>query len=511
MRYILIFISALFFNNSNAQAPAQGFAKTYTLNALGSTFPHLLTKNDTIITLGNMPVPNPPYYPWKISVNKIDTLGRLLSTNMVNDTTNNDYYVIYSSDFINTSDNGYIAVGCINNGLYGNIVKFNHDGGTEWIKKTRTTLNSQFNGFFDVAEYDINKYVVMGIQNPNSFQNSLWVYFVDRYGTKVRDTTYFRTGAVFQSPNSITVLSPNKIILGAGWGDYQTPWLLEIDSLGRIQREWRAPTNLGLEQAYGLQPTPDGGLIFCGARFDSIRSPDNTVHMTKGAITKLNSNLQLEWTKIVGESTADNKFVNGIITQDGNYVAIGQYVDFYNADHSQGAQSAWTQKVDMQGNGIWSSKDTALYIPSRNATLDYAWDIKELSSGSLIICGDATDLAAQPNRSTAFLIKLSNDGCRDTLFCHGRITPTASYSPSRGGESVSISPNPTTGTLHLTHTEGTALKSYTIADISGRIIAQNTSIPNDNELNLDLPNGVYFLIINDINGQTSRHKVVVLK
>jgi Secretion system C-terminal sorting domain len=88
---------------------------------------------------------------------------------------------------------------------------------------------------------------------------------------------------------------------------------------------------------------------------------------------------------------------------------------------------------------------------------------------------------------------------------------TASPSPSRGGEYIRVSPNPTTGTLHLTHTEGTTLKYYTIADISGKIITQNTSISNDNELNLDLPNGVYFLIVNDINGQASRHKVVVLK
>jgi hypothetical protein len=75
---------------------------------------------------------------------------------------------------------------------------------------------------------------------------------------------------------------------------------------------------------------------------------------------------------------------------------------------------------------------------------------------------------------------------------------------------VKVFPNPTTGALTLTHTSGTVLKTYTIADISGKIIAQNASIPSDNTLHLDLPNGVYFLLINDANGLITRHKVVLL-
>jgi hypothetical protein len=78
-------------------------------------------------------------------------------------------------------------------------------------------------------------------------------------------------------------------------------------------------------------------------------------------------------------------------------------------------------------------------------------------------------------------------------------------------KNIKILPNPTTGALTLTHAAGTTLKSYTIADISGKIIAQNASIPSDNTLHLDLPNGVYFLIVNDVNGVSTRHKVVILK
>ena len=70
MRYIIVFFILITSFFTYAQTPAYGFAKTYTLNANGSGFFRLLVQNDTIITLGNTPVPNPPYYPWKILNNK---------------------------------------------------------------------------------------------------------------------------------------------------------------------------------------------------------------------------------------------------------------------------------------------------------------------------------------------------------------------------------------------------------------------------------------------------------
>jgi hypothetical protein len=171
------------------------------------------------------------------------------------------------------------------------------------------------------------------------------------------------------------------------------------------------------------------------------------------------------------------------------------------------------QKFSPTLDPLWTSDIPLPYT----APVDFSNDalptaMVELSNGDFICTGAYSNSALDfvpRNKSNAWLGKMDSTGCWYDAGCS--VGTTASPSPSQGEESVSIFPNPTTGTLHLTHTEGTALKSYTIADISGKIITQNTSIPNDNELNLDLPNGVYFLIINDINGQMSRHKVVVLK
>jgi hypothetical protein len=494
MRYILIFISALFFNNINAQQAAYGFAKTYTLNANGSGFFRTLIQNDTIIALANTPVPNPPYYPWKISVSKIDTFGNLFSSTLVQDTTNNDYYTKTSSDFISTPDSGYIAVGCINNGLYGNIVKFNRNGQTQWIKKIRNTANNWFNGFFDVVQFSNNRYVCAGIQNSNNdFQNNLWLFFFDESGNKIRDTVYTSMGTRFQHPHSIKAVAPNKILLGAGWSDYQNPWILAIDTLGNVLHEWHAPTNLKLMETYGIQPTPDGGLIFCGSHLDSIIQTD--IIKSRGAITKLDSNFQVEWVRYLGQPVGDQKFVNGIITQEGNYIALGQYWQPFVADGSQGQIATWTHKIDLQGNTIWESKDTALFMPSINATLDYAWNIKELSSGSLIICGDATDLLAQPNRSTAFIIKLSKDGCRDTLFCHSSIVATSP--PLKGLGSLQVYPNPATRFVTIELPPTLARARVHVYDALGCIV-HTAALGNTTELDLrGLPTGLYIVRVYD--------------
>jgi Secretion system C-terminal sorting domain len=509
MRYLfifIIFISAFIFKISytNAQSPAFGFGKTYPLNASGSGFTRVLVQNDTIIVLGNSTTNGNP---WKISVNKFDTLGNLLSSTMVNDTTNDEYYTVYSSDFITTPDNGYLEVGSINNGIYGNIVRFNHDGTTRWIKKVSKPGYMDWRAFYDMTMYNANKYVSFGFQNTNNgFQNNLWVYFFDDNGNKIRDTVYTRVGTRFQGPHSITAVGPNKILLGAGWGERQTPWILTIDTLGNVLNEWRAPANLGLQECYGIQATPDDGIIFASSKLDSIV---NENFYTKGAIVKLNSNYQIDWIKITGESTSNNVFYNGFLNQDGHYIAEGRYWQPFVPDGSEGAVYAWTHKIDLQGNTIWESKDSTLYIPSRNASLNNAWDIKELSSGSLIIVGDATDLRF--NRSTAFIIKLSKDGCRDTLWCHGLPVSTAPSRSEGGGEHIKVFPNPVSNVITLTVPTDLVGTTAVMTDLTGRIASTIPLANNQQVIDISqLVAGVYFLTIQN-HFDIEPIKVIMLK
>ena len=58
---------------------------------------------------------------------------------------------------------------------------------------------------------------------------------------------------------------------------------------------------------------------------------------------------------------------------------------------------------------------------------------------------------------------------------------------------------------------GVVLQSYTLTDISGKQVAAAAMPQSDNTIHLDVPNGVYFLVITDTKGQQTRHKVVVMR
>jgi Secretion system C-terminal sorting domain len=338
---------------------------------------------------------------------------------------------------------------------------------------------------------------------------------------------------------------------------YARPVILHLTSTGNIisQQHYVPNTHEVSPSSLFLLPTKDGGCIF--SNLDATLGLGWTGY--QAGFLKVRADGSQEWYKQFGiAGGSDNPLFVAEAAQPKEYWL------FYRAALDtllNGKNLLRAVRVDSTGATL-ATKDFLLAKPPYT-TIQSVYDMHQYPNGDILISMRHAD----PPNNVGCLYKFKNNNNLDSLWrkslpvphyyngretgCAYDILPAANGDIICGGyysnidlandnmyitrvdstgefpsvnttatpppleNLISVFPNPTTGTLHLTHSQGTTLKSYTIADISGRIIERNT-LPSSGgagggSLHLDLPNGVYFLLINDINGQTSRHKVVILR
>ena len=76
-------------------------------------------------------------------------------------------------------------------------------------------------------------------------------------------------------------------------------------------------------------------------------------------------------------------------------------------------------------------------------------------------------------------------------------------------QSLTIYPNPSNGTfnIQLSHTEPSSIKIF---NLNGQLVYQNNLLSNKNELNLNLPSGLYMVIMTN-NNSSQTHKLIIRK
>jgi hypothetical protein len=80
-----------------------------------------------------------------------------------------------------------------------------------------------------------------------------------------------------------------------------------------------------------------------------------------------------------------------------------------------------------------------------------------------------------------------------------------------GGNSVSVFPNPTTGTLNISEAAQVKITKLEIFNTAGQLVAAKTEA-NNNVMNLSgLPSGTYILVIQFISGEKATRKVILAK
>jgi len=148
------------------------------------------------------------------------------------------------------------------------------------------------------------------------------------------------------------------------------------------------------------------------------------------------------------------------------WLAIGSVPVKYELppDQSYNALSGWFIRFDSTATPVWSRVDTAFWSIQTGST-NHLYDAVELPSGSIIACGYSRTYEPA-GKGWGWLVKISPDGCVDTLSCATLQAPAHLLPEAR----VNIYPNPATSWLHIESQDGILWDKIELLDMSGRVL-----------------------------------------
>jgi len=447
---------------------------------------------------------------------KLDALGAIeWETDIGGSGTDNLRYVRPASD------GGYICGGESNSGITGDkteanlgdfdfwIVKLDSSGSIEW---QNTIGGSGFDRLYAINPTSDGGYICGGSSNSNA--------------------------------------SPDKSESSYGLIDY---WAVKLDSIGNIEWENTIGGNL-TDGLFSIEQTSDGGYICGGFSWSDISGDKTEPHIGNGDywIIKLDTAGSIVWQNTIGG--AGNDVLYGVTElNNGGYICGGMSTSLISGDkteHTQGANDYWIIMIDSIGNIIWQNDIGGFGI-------DWLYSIDIAQDGGFI-CGGYSESGISGDKTTSsfggrdyWIVKLdstgliewqeSYGGTQDDTFSQlmtttdgGYILGGGSFSPASGNktennvggsdfwiikldsavtsgldeniiESFKIYPNPSTCQfrIQITYKTTSLPSNLMIYDAKGNIL-MNRKINSTSELFMDLcnyPDGIYSLILQDLNGQ----------
>ncbi|MFD0795957.1 hypothetical protein ACFQZJ_00680 [Maribacter chungangensis] len=314
--------------------------------------------------------------------------------------------------------------GSINNGFHDNwVVKVDVLGSMEWEKSfgfsghdhSYDIVETQDGGLFFTGFLDITSARADGnTEKANTLTRhgvgEFWGTKIDASGA-LQWRGYFggtnndRSHAVVESDDGGFVMAgfseSNDFDISNTQGSYDF-WVVKVDANGNLLWE-RSYGGSGIEIAYDIAKTQDGGYVIAGNTFSS----DGDISGTKGEsdvwLVKIDASGSLVWEHTYGGSSFDAAQAV-ISSKNGGYFIVGSSKSINkDADANYGENDIWLVKTDDLGNLVWQKS-------FGGSGLDFAFDIVENLDGSIVLVGEtsSTDFgdAASKGKSDIVMIKL---------------------------------------------------------------------------------------------------------
>jgi hypothetical protein len=483
MRWLIVFFHVIL---SSQKADAQfGFSHPHDFGHAGLGWGSLTLSNDTITIFGG--IRENSQQAFGLLFSQFDTSGNLIHYKVYNDSMGDNMVKAYPNSFIKLDESmGYAGVGGIFERKFGILALYNTDGTIRQVIEYPDDILQDFykeiievpDGFFVLGDKQLNDYHShIFLMKTDTEGNKLWE---KRYGHPTRENYY----------GSIVKVNDNEYVIGGfttltpvqGQIIKNTSNFYVIDSLGNLKSSWQSQESLNdIGVGFGLHKTEENGWAY--ATVEGQLQPDGFFER-KWTFIKRDSAYNLVTQKSYGAFHNLNWMLNFKQLSNGDYLIIGSNVVRFDPPAQYVALHMGSLlRVSPTGDSIWHYADTAFA-----AALNVLYDVVELPSGSIIACGYSR--TNDPQKDWGWLIKISKDGCVDTLNC---------FPVSRIGDilvkeqPLKAYPNPTSDFIHLELPEDET-STYQIFSLTGKLVVSG-SIP-DGEIDVStLPPGGYVLQI----------------
>ena len=301
---------------------------------------------------------------------KVDSDGNKVWSNCLGGSGNDAFFKI-----IETADGGFMIVGVTmaTNGDFtdegssfdGLMIKLSSTGEKVWAK----TFGGLYTDYlWDVVQTSDNGYIAVGHTASNDgdiqgFQgiNDGWIIKVDSNGNKLWSKCFGGTSGDYLY--SIVKTSDNGYVAAGKTYSYGGDildnhgkwdgWIIKINSTG--EKVWsKCFGGSSTDYLNNIATTSDGGFIAVGETESNDGDLSGNHGQWDGWIIKINSTGQKVWAETYGESGKD--YLTDIIqASDGGYMASGYTLSTNGIfSDTHGGQDAWMIKINSTGNQIWS-------------------------------------------------------------------------------------------------------------------------------------------------------------
>lgn len=500
---ILIFL--LLFLNLNITYTQITFNKIIDLPYFNKEFYDLIVHNDTIVCYGRGRI-TPELTTLGVVFVQLDELGDTLRTNIVTDTTE-DFLGIdrYWGKVITTPDGGYAATTAP---FYKNdawLIKLNSSLEPEYIKVYEDTINRSNFAYVPFALDD--GFILHGYTQGQDYYSDGFISLTNENGDR-QWTSYDVNGPYYNGVSDVGNFNDSLLvyITTNGTTSSNAPFqifrsaLSLIDREGEVQHTWRSEGDPEIGYLLELEVEEDGIVLYGQYVVEHI----NDTPLYQSTISKISRDLdEIYWIRHFGPIRPAVSY-NGIFkiepTLDGNYIGAGSIL-FTPEGSDELVRYGWLYKFTSNGELMWELKVPPPTSLGEGSCSFYGVGV--LPDSSIVAGGTIVNL--DTGERHPWLVKVTNDGCLDTLCAEIQTSSPKVISATP----LDIFPNPATDYLHIQHHQ--ILKNIRLVDALGKEIWNGVVQSRQYRLDLavHLANGIYFVLAEDENGRTFRQKVLV--
>jgi len=463
----------------------------------------MIVDNDSIVVLGTS-LYSASNLKQGLVVAKLDTMGNVIKAVFVEDSLGDKLSVHEKwGKIIKATSGGYLLTTAPLVRKSAILIKLTSDLEISFIKEyTDTTLISNF--WYIPLEVE-GGYLLYGVVQHPDLKVVGVVKDVNHSGDILWDKQYSFTAY----DSYITDLRPYSdstfiMITSESVNPSSNPWLNEyrygihiLDYQGNIIKQYHSPS-LGFIR--NVIPIENGDFITYGLERKDIYF--NT-ELLQSELTRFDSNFNIKWSFNFGNirSIGAKQLQRFGRTVDGHFVGVGQFSAKNGSDPSRG--HGWIYKFSAEGDSIWGRNFPTPLLPDEYPNGGILYGVGTLSSGNIVAGGTAED----DNSRYCWIVKVTNDGCMDTLFCQ-----TSSVdSPFEETDDVNIYPNPTTS--HFIIDSRFAIHKVLLFDSYNHIIYETNVDASQKSISLpsNIASGLYFVQICTKKGGIISKKLMVNK
>ena len=214
----------------------------------------------------------------------------------------------------------------------------------------------------------------------------------------------------------------------------------------------------------------------------------------------------IEWLRhfgFVARLGADVIFWDIELLSDGHYIGAGE--SFVQESNSSARRVGWLHKFSPQEDSLWENLIDAPF-PLSDINRGTLAGVGELSSGSIVAAGEAIE----GNQRYIWLVKVTPDGCLDTL-C-SVVSAAEEVVAVEKAAPAKLYPNPSRGSLTVDLPGGYGAATIAFYNLQGKMLLRQNLSGERNVINLPkglFKPGVYIAEIISVSGQRERFKLIL--